>query len=115
MVCLVLLPLVGAFAVCASVEGGHRLVGRSNLQLHKERFGVFALWTWCIRGIDILPALFSTHHVVHLFTFQVLPCSHLAYDGELVGASVTRPLVVALIIELDDEAVGARWTEEHLR
>lgn len=42
------------------------------------------------------------------------PCGHLAHDGKLVRTRMTRPLVVALVIELDDEAVGTGWTEQHL-
>lgn len=68
-----------------------------------------------IDRIDILPGFLATHHVVHFLSFQVLACSHLSNDGEFVRTCVTGPLVVALIIQLDDEAVGACWAEEHGR
>lgn len=42
------------------------------------------------------------------------PCGHLAHDGKLVRTRMARPLVVALVIELDDETVGTGWTEQHL-
>lgn len=35
-------------------------------------------------------------------------------NGELVWAGMTGPFVIPVIIELDDQAVGACWTEEHL-
>lgn len=67
-----------------------------------------------ISRIDIFPTLFTAHHIVHLFPLKMLPGSHLADNGEFVWAGVAGPLVVAMIIDLNDEAVGTCWTEEHL-
>ena len=64
-----------------------------------------------ISGIDILPTLLTTHYIVDLFALEVLPRRHLPSDGKLVGTSMTRPFVLPVV--LDDEAVGACWTEEH--
>ncbi len=71
-------------------------------------------WGLTVCGIYVLPAFFSAHDVVHLFALEMQPCGHLAHDGKLVRTRMARPLVVALVIELDDETVGTGWTEQHL-
>lgn len=90
-----------------------RLVGRPNLQLHKEGFGVLALWARRIGRVDILPALFATHDIVDLFALELGTVGDLLLDGEVVRTGRAGPLIESRLVLGDEEEVGACRTEEH--
>lgn len=90
-----------------------RLVGRPNLQLHKEGLWVLALWAGRIGRVDILPALFTTHDIVDFFALELGTVGDLLLDGEVVRTGRAGPLIESRLVLSDEEEVGACRTEEH--
>jgi hypothetical protein len=75
-------------AANALVKDAHRLIGASNLYLHKVRLFVFTLWTRRRRLIDVFPRLIAAEDVIH-HLFRVLhPLLHPVDD--LVGVRARR-------------------------
>lgn len=58
-----------ALLVCASVEDGHRLVGRSGLAHSTESLSISALGAINLLLVDILP-LIHCHDIVDLLLFE---------------------------------------------
>lgn len=54
-----------ACGVTAFVECSHRLISRSNLNLHKVRFVIIAGWAYNICRIHVLPCGCTSHYMVH--------------------------------------------------
>lgn len=63
--------------VAALVEGGHRLVGRSGLDLHEVGSLVAALLARYLGRVHVLPGGCAAQHVVDLFQLVVLSVGHL--------------------------------------
>lgn len=91
-----------------------RLIGRSDLQLHEESSRILALGTRRVRGVYVLPAILSTHYIVHFLSAKLCPFGDLLRDGEVIWAGGTDPFVPPRIIVSNEEDVCACWTEQHL-
>ncbi|KAJ8576629.1 hypothetical protein ON010_g2584 [Phytophthora cinnamomi] len=78
-------------ALHALVEGGGRLVGRADLDLHEVGLGELAVRAAGLGLVHVLPGLVAAQHVVHLLALQ-------------------RHLLLQLVVDL--EQVRARLAEE---
>ncbi|CAN7982661.1 unnamed protein product, partial [Ixodes pacificus] len=108
-------PLVAAELVAALVEGGHGLVGRPSLDLHKIGPLVATLGALLFGRVNVLPGGCTAEHVVHVLEPRVLPVRHLRLDIVHIGACVAGE-TEALQALFHDEDVGARRAEQqHLR
>ena len=64
-----------------------------------------------IRGIDVLPGIFTTHDIVDFLPGQLDSRGHLLFDGELVRTSIAVPFESLGVIALDQKDIRTCGTE----
>ena len=96
----------------ALVEGRHRLVSRSYLQLLEVRAAICAFWTIGIRLVSILPSLCAPEHVVDSLVLQRHLAAHCGFQLVCIRARLAIEAHHAIRI-LEQQKVAAQWTEMH--
>ena len=109
-------------AISAAVENSSWLIGRPDLQLHKESSIMVALGAFSLDLINVFPRLLSSHHIVDLLALKI----HLHVDFLLDWLDVGASLAVksdclasncfvggGALGLIDGQDVGAGGAEEH--
>lgn len=96
------------------VEGSHRFIGRSNLQLVEvSLIGTTRIhWTLCSSLIHIIPETFTTQNVIDFFTGEDLSVKHLeTVDLELIWTCRAVEPITTVIPRANKQHVGACGAE----
>lgn len=81
-----------ASLITAPVEGGHRFISGSRLNLHKIGARMRTLWAAFLGGIDVFPGSCTAQNVVQLLQLRITPVAYFPSDFVYIRTTAAREL-----------------------